>query len=592
MLFYAIQRLRRISLTASLIGADGIHSAVRHQMKGEEDTHFANILMWRSLVPAEKLEGLNLEERGNYWIGPGRTLITYWVRSQNLYSILASVPAQEVQKESWAESGDVNSMLQSFEDIDPRARKMLEACETNFVTGMYYRDPIHSWCDGRVTLLGDAAHPMVPFLAQGACQSMEDAWVLTSVLSQSEKQNIPAALMEYEQRRRPRTARVQSGARAMVKLVHEADPERIIARNGRWRGTTRIDPLAETTWGWVWDYDVIKASQEPAGKVQGLTGVQEGKRMERPESQRAFDIWKSAFTAEDIAGGHDGMRAGYDRMLTTYFPPPENCLTEEIELGTTTAVRVSAPGSDTIPSATILHFHGGGYVIGSANGSIEYANRLAELVGGDCISVDYRLAPEHPYPAAIIDALDAYRSLLANGTPAQTIILSGESSGAGLALALAQAVKRAGDPLPAGIIAVCPFANLTLSGETVREFSEVDPAANRDFLTFLAASYFQTHEPTDPMVSPVYGDFTGLPPIFVTASEGEALLSDSLQVIEMARASGVHVTEKIVTDSVHVFPIFPFLPETKEVMNSIGDWCSLQLQNSDISTVPTDQSEE
>ena len=112
----------------ALVGCDGIHSAVRKHLRGNEEKHFANILMWRSLIPAERLEGLGLEERGNYWFGPGRTLITYWVRPKNLYSILASVPAHEVQRESWTESGDISEMLPSFEDAEPRARTMLEQC--------------------------------------------------------------------------------------------------------------------------------------------------------------------------------------------------------------------------------------------------------------------------------------------------------------------------------------------------------------------------------------------------------------------------------------------------------------------------------
>src|SRR5258708_2584250 len=109
----------------ALVGCDGIHSVVRQHLRGEEKKHFANILMWRSLIPAERLEGLNLDERCNYWFGPGRTLITYWVRPKNLYSVLASVPAQEVQRESSDDSGDTSEMLRSFDDAEPRAHAML-----------------------------------------------------------------------------------------------------------------------------------------------------------------------------------------------------------------------------------------------------------------------------------------------------------------------------------------------------------------------------------------------------------------------------------------------------------------------------------
>ncbi|OKO81084.1 alpha/beta hydrolase fold domain-containing protein [Bradyrhizobium sp. AS23.2] len=556
----------------ALIGADGIHSAIRKQMRGEEPTHFSNILMWRALIPAGRLASINLEEKGNYWFGPGRTLITYWVRPNNLYSILASVPATEVQRESWTESGDIDELHRSFSDIEPRARKMMEQIDSSFITGMYYRDPIDRWTYGRVTLMGDAAHPMVPFLAQGACQGIEDAWTLATVLSQRADKNVPAALLEYEQRRRPRTTRVQSGARAMVKLTHESEADRIRARNGRWKGMQHIDPMTETTWGFVWGYDVLKAVKQSPGEVLGLSATREGKSLKRPESQRAFTMWKNTFWPENVARGHDGLREGYDRFLTTSFPLPKQVQVEKLELRGVPALRVRSSKAGSSGGRTVLHFHGGGYVLGSASGSVEYAYRLAEAVGGDCVTVDYRLAPEHPYPAAVDDAVDAYRGLLDSGVPASSIILSGESSGGGLALALTLVLKTAGNPLPAGIIGVCPFVDLTLRGPTVAEFSGDDPAANRDVLAYLGASYFQGHEPTDPLVSPLYGHLSGLPPMFLTASEGEVLLSDTTRFAECARQAGVDVTTRIVEDSVHVYTIFPFLPETVSTLQAIGAW--------------------
>ncbi len=561
-----------------LVGCDGIHSVVRQHLRGNEEKHFANILMWRSLIPAERLEGLGLEERGNYWFGPGRTLITYWVRPKNLYSILASVPAHEVQRESWTESGDISEMLRSFDDAEPRARAMLEQCKSTFITGMYYRDPIDSWTSGRITLLGDAAHPMVPFLAAGAGQSIEDAWTFARVLARRQH-DVPGALLEYERRRLPRTTRIQAGARAVVKLMHETDGGRVRDRNGRWKGMARIDPLAETSWGLAWDYNVVRAVEAPPGEVLNVTGLREGKALRRPEGQRAFDLWKYAFRPEDVARGHDGLREAYDRFLTTNFPLPENVEAVEDELGDVRAFRVASP--DAQRGNVVLHFHGGGYLIGSAKGSLEYASRLAAAVGGTCYTVDYRLAPEHPYPAAIDDAICAYRTLLSRGIPASSILLSGESAGGGLALALALALRTAGDPLPAGILAVAPFTDLTMSGPSVRAFNGDDPAANRDLLTFMGASYFQGHEPTDPLVSPLYGDLAGLPPLFVTASQGEVLLSDATRLAERAEKAGVDVTLRVVDDSVHVYTIFPFLPETHSTMEEVASWAQRKLRRND-----------
>jgi salicylate hydroxylase len=215
-------------------------------------------------------------------------------------------------------------------------------------------------------------------------------------------------------------------------------------------------------------------------------------------------------------------------------------------------------------------------MMGSAKGSLEYAYRLATTLEGPCYTVEYRLAPEHPYPAALDDAVDAYRGLLATGASAESIILSGESSGAALALAVGLAVRKAGDPLPGGILAIAPFADLTLSGESLKKENGNDPAAHRDLLTFMGASYFQGHEPTDPLVSPVYADLAGLPPIFLAATRGEVLFSDATRLAENAERVGVDVTTEFVDDSVHVFTIFPFLPETHRTMEAIRNWSQKQ----------------
>ncbi len=186
--------------------------------------------------------------------------------------------------------------------------------------------------------------------------------------------------------------------------------------------------------------------------------------------------------------------------------------------------------------------------------------------------MDYRLAPEHPYPAAFDDAMEAYRGVLAQGVDPARLYLSGESSGGGLALALTMALLRAGLPLPAGVLAICPFTDLTLRGPSVRAHSGDDPAAHRDSLTVLAASYFQGHEPTDPLVSPLFGDVSSLPPVFLSAVRGEVLESDTTRFAEKSRAGGVDTTLEMVDDSVHVFTLFPFLPEATEVLAKAGQW--------------------
>ena len=189
----------------------------------------------------------------------------------------------------------------------------------------------------------------------------------------------------------------------------------------------------------------------------------------------------------------------------------------------------SRRGASSAPDAprgnVVLHFHGGGYLIGSAKGSLEYASRLAAAVDGTCYTVDYRLAPEHPYPAAIDDAV--MRLSRAAGARHSRKLDPRLRRVRPAAVSRWRWCWRCATPairLPAAIFAVAPFTDLTLSGPSVRAFNGNDPAANRDLLTFMGASYFQGHEPTDPLVSPLFGDLAGLPPLFVTATQGEVLL--------------------------------------------------------------------
>lgn len=559
----------------AVIGADGIHSAVRTALRGPEEKQFANILMWRSLIPADRLTGLRLPVAGNNWFGVGRNIVSYWVR-KDLYSILASVPATEVSRESWTQSGDVAQLRRSFEGSEPTVQKMLDAVDSTFITGMYHRDPIEHWSTGRIALLGDAAHAMVPYLAQGACQAIEDAWVLATCLKNHGRAGVQDALLEYERRRQPRTTRIQAGARFVVDWAHEPDEARVRQRNGRLKGLSRIDPLAEASWSFAWGHDILKAVKLPPGEVVGLSAAREGKRMERPESQRAFDLWKGVFKPDDIARGDRGQRAAYERFLLEQFPAPASTEVTDVDLHGVSSLRVVAAGAGH--KATVLHFHGGGYVLGTAKSSVEYASRLSRALNGPCYTVDCRLAPEHPYPAAFDDAFSAYRGLLASGVDPSTVFLSGESSGGGLALALAAALRRAGLPLPGGVIAICPLTDLTLGGPSVMANSGDDPAANRETLSNLVASYFQGHEPTDPMVSPLFADLAGLPPVFLSAVEGEVLESDTTRFAERATAAGANVKLKMVADSVHVFTLFPFLPETAETLEEIGQWSRQLLQ--------------
>jgi salicylate hydroxylase len=216
----------------------------------------------------------------------------------------------------------------------------------------------------------------------------------------------------------------------------------------------------------------------------------------------------------------------------------------------------------------VLHLHGGGYVMGSAELSAPLAGRLAGAVGGWSLVPDYRLAPEHPFPAALEDVLAVYR-WLAREYPQAPILVSGECAGGGLALSLAVALRDADDAatrMPAGIHVVSPFCDLALSPEQVSAAAGSDPWFTHITLLQLAACYIHDSDPGHPLVSPLRADLSGLPPLLIQAAEPETLFFSAKRLADRGRDAGVPVTFSPVTDSVHSFVLFDFLPETDRAL--------------------------
>ena len=549
-----------------VIGADGIHSAVREHLFGKQEPKFSGTLMWRALISGEQVARFDLEPYLHVWSGPSRSAVAYWVRPGELLNFVGMVPAVEVHRESWDQGGNVADLRASFEGVEPQLAGIVDAVETTFITGLFYHQPLDRWTDRRISLMGDAAHAMAPNLAQGACQSIEDAWVLAQSIIRG-RDDAPGALRDYELRRRPRCTKVQSAARAMLSVLQEDDPVQIKARNGRFKGIARIDPLSETVWGWLYDYDALRAVDTPLDQMRGITAAFEGMKMERPESQRAFEMWRDAFTAENVAQGLPGMRAGYDRFFERNFDIPEDCVEMRSADGSVKGIWVGAGPAD---GPVVLFFHGGGYVLGSVRTELDLAARIAASVGGRALVLDYRLAPEHPFPAAFEDALAGFDWLLEEGIPASRVVFAGEGAGAGLALAASLALRDAGKDQPAAIVALSPWTDLTIAGSSVQALDGRDPVSDRERLVYLAASYFQAADPLDPSISPLFGDLTGLAPLIVQSAEGEVLSSDTTRFVDSARAAGVDVQSDLYPDTVHVFPLFSFLPETTIALERIG----------------------
>ena len=223
--------------------------------------------------------------------------------------------------------------------------------------------------------------------------------------------------------------------------------------------------------------------------------------------------------------------------------------------------------NNSTPGATIYYLHGGGYVFGSprTHRSLTYA--LSRAAAAPVFSLDYRLAPEHPCPAAIEDALAGWDWLLSTGLKPGEIVVGGDSAGGGLTLALLQALRKRGGPLPAGAFLYSPWTDLAATGEAIRENAESDPMFQADKLYNGGRHYAGALERTDPRVSPLYGSFVDLPKTLIFASGTEILRDDSVRAVEKMKAAGVDV-EFILHDGLpHAWPIFrPLMPESQRTI--------------------------
>ncbi|KLU22762.1 alpha/beta hydrolase [Caballeronia mineralivorans PML1(12)] len=220
------------------------------------------------------------------------------------------------------------------------------------------------------------------------------------------------------------------------------------------------------------------------------------------------------------------------------------------------------------PSATtILYLHGGGYYFCSPATHRGLVFPLARRSGARTFSLDYRLAPETPFPAALDDALAAYRKLVADGTPPESIVIAGDSAGGGLALATLLALRDAGDLLPAGAAVFAPWTDLAATGASMKTNDGRDPMFYGKAFAPAGKLYTGDADVRNPYVSPLYGRFDGLPPLFIQVGDTEVLLDDSTRVAEKARASGVSVDLEIWPKMPHVFQILaPFVPEANQAL--------------------------
>ena len=197
--------------TDLLIGADGIHSRVRHVMFGPEKPRFTGCVAWRGLVPAERVAPLGIEVASNNWMGPDGHVVHYWVSAGQFMNVVCIVEHGDWTSDSWTDKGKVADTLARYEGWHPTVRGLIEAFPETYIWALHDRLPLRHWTAGRATLLGDACHPMLPFMAQGAAQSIEDGAALASLLK-SLPDDIPEALRRYEEIRKPRATRLQEAS--------------------------------------------------------------------------------------------------------------------------------------------------------------------------------------------------------------------------------------------------------------------------------------------------------------------------------------------------------------------------------------------
>ena len=249
------------------IGGDGIHSRVRAAMLGPENPQFTGHVAWRGLVPAERLHHAGVRPVVTSWMAPHSHAVTYFVRRGELVNFVGVTEHEAWRGESWTERGDKADLLRDFRGWHPTVRAIVEAIDEPYRWALFVRRPLPKWSEGRVTLLGDACHPMLPYMAQGAVMSIEDGYVLAQYLK-LRPGDIPAALAAYETLRAPRTAKVPAGAKAAGARFHLSDPLARLATYGKMGLAARISPQkAASANDWLMAYDATRQIAEGAAPV-------------------------------------------------------------------------------------------------------------------------------------------------------------------------------------------------------------------------------------------------------------------------------------------------------------------------------------
>lgn len=266
----------------------------------------------------------------------------------------------------------------------------------------------------------------------------------------------------------------------------------------------------------------------------------------------------------------DDDRRLYETMLGS-MPMDDDIQTERLGVNGVSAEWIYAPGARD--DQVLLYLHGGGYVIGSMRTHRVMLSHIARAAGCRVLGLDYRLAPENPFPAPVEDTVAAYRWLLAQGYDPSRIALGGDSAGGGLVVAALVALRYVGEPLPAAGVCLSPWIDMEATGESFTTNATVDPSVSKERIVSIAALYLGGKNPQAPLASPLYADLQGLPPLLVQVGGIETLVDDARALTTRAKAAGVQVDLEVWDDMPHVWHHFaPILPEGKQAIARIGEF--------------------
>ena len=288
-----------------------------------------------------------------------------------------------------------------------------------------------------------------------------------------------------------------------------------------------------------------------------------------PELEQVIALIKGR-EVDESQGATEGRRRSFERM-TDAFTIDVPAKYSRANAGGVTAEWVTAEAASD--SRVVLYFHGGGYIIGSPRTHRAMMAELSQASGARVLALDYRLAPEHPFPAPIEDSVLAYRWLLSEGYDPARIAVGGDSAGGGLAVAMMVQARYVGLPMPGAAVCISPWVDMEGLGESMETRAGADPMVGKENLMVSAKTYLGGSDPKAPLAAPLYADLRGLPPTLIQVGDAEVLLDDSTRLAGTAREAGVRVQMEVWDDMIHVWHLFaPILPEGKQALKQAGDF--------------------